>query len=105
MLDYNTRSRVLSYRFSAAHGAGLQNLLWKAIFRDHRAEFYRQWSLAVIESCVMMLPPLCLYKVLVLVERRKSTESVTDPQVWLWIACLAISKLVHFGLYTWYDRW
>ncbi|KAK2839221.1 hypothetical protein FQN49_006354 [Arthroderma sp. PD_2] len=101
ILDHNTRSKVLSERFSASQTVDSLNPLWKAIIRDHRANFYRQWMLAIIESCVMMLPPLCLFKILVLLERRTSDERIGGPEVWLWVACLAIAKLIHFGLDTW----
>lgn len=101
LLDRNTRSKVLSERFSAFQTVDFLNPLWKAIIRDHRANFYRQWALAVVESCFMILPPLCLYKILVLLEHRTSVDSSSD-QIWLWVACLAVSKLIHFGLDTWY---
>ncbi|PLB52306.1 P-loop containing nucleoside triphosphate hydrolase protein [Aspergillus steynii IBT 23096] len=99
--DHSTRSKVLLERFAAFQTVGWQNPLWKAIIRDHRAAFARQWSLAVVESGFMMLPPVCLYKVLVLLEGRTSAQSAADTEVWLWVACLAISKLIHFGLDTW----
>ena len=49
----------------------------------------------------MMLPPLCLYKILVLLEHQTSAGSSSNAEVWLWVACLAVSKLIHFGLDTW----
>ncbi|EFR00574.1 hypothetical protein MGYG_09020 [Nannizzia gypsea CBS 118893] len=98
-LGHNTRSKVLLERFSAVQSVDSRNPLWKAIIRDHRANFYRQWLLAIVESCAMMLPPLCLYKILVLLERQSSASA--GPGVWLWVACLLISKLIHFGLDTW----
>ena len=92
---------MLSERFSAFQIVNFLNPLWKTIIRDHCAVFYRQWSLAVIESCFMMLPPLCLYKILVLLEHQTSAGSSSNAEVWLWVACLAVSKLIHFGLDTW----
>ena len=102
VLDHATRSRTLKDRFSTGSiPYSGKSPLWKAVLWDHYAVFARQWVLAVMESVVMMLPPVCLYKVLSLLEQRSLDKPTNDsPELWLWISCLAVSKLLHVMLDT-----
>jgi hypothetical protein len=50
-----------------------------------------------------MLPPLCLFKLLSLLEKRSSLEN-SDIDLWLWVAFLGLSKVTHLGFETWYVR-
>ena len=52
-----------------------------------------------------MLPPICLYKIISLLEERASNvhsyNSRENSTLWFWVLSLTVSKAVHVGL----DKW
>jgi hypothetical protein len=101
-LDDDTRSSSLQSRFQSNFVSGKQEQpLWYQVFEYHWKTIIMQWILTGVESFAMMLPPLCLFKILSLLEKRSSLEN-GDVDLWFWVACLGLSKAVHLGFETWY---
>lgn len=82
---------------------GLQSLttgLWRALARDHYNSLFRQWSVAFVESCFMMLPPLCLYKLLSTLESAPPGRAL-QSRAMFWMFGLVVAKMVSAGLDAW----
>jgi hypothetical protein len=101
-LDNDTRSSSLQNRFHASLVSSKQEQpLWYQVFNYHWRTIIKQWTLTVVESFAMMLPPLCLFRLLSLLEKRGSLEN-GDIDLWFWVACLGLFKAIHLGFETWY---
>ena len=101
-LDDDTRSRRLHSRFRSSTAWTKQRQpLWYRVFKYHWKIIAKQSILTAVESFAMMLPPLCLYKLLSLLEKRSSLEN-GDMDLWFWVACLGFSKVIHLGFETWF---
>jgi hypothetical protein len=101
-LDDDTRSSSLLSRFQSSLVSSKQEQpLWYQVLNYHWRTIIKQWALTGIESFAMMLPPLCLFKLLLLLEKRSSLEN-GDIGLWFWVACLGLSKAIHLGFETWY---
>lgn len=103
-LDQTSRSEVLLDRFPAVpHTSNARGKpLWRLIFRDHRNDFLLQWGLTAIESFVMIVPQICLFNILELLQKRNGNDS-SPTGIWLYVVLLGISKIVHITLESWYD--
>lgn len=100
-LDDDTRSSHLHSRFmSSLVWSKQRQPLWYRVFKYHWKIIITQSILTSVESFAMMLPPLCLYKLLSLLEKRSSLEN-GDIDLWFWVACLGVSKVIHLGFETW----
>lgn len=78
----------------------LKTGLWRALARDHYDSLFRQWSVAFVESCFMMLPPLCLYKLLSTLESAPLGGAL-EGQALSWMAGLVVAKMVAAGMDAW----
>ncbi|KAL1311822.1 hypothetical protein AAFC00_001898 [Neodothiora populina] len=99
VLDHTTRSNNLEARFPVQEAQ--RRPLWRLIIRDHYSTIVQQWLVATIESVVSILPPLCMFKILSLLEKRSLEHSTDNSAIWMWSLGLANSKIVHVGLSNW----
>ncbi|KAK4497718.1 hypothetical protein PRZ48_010371 [Zasmidium cellare] len=99
-LDPATRSAELYERFTDRGLYAAKQRLWRVLAFDHHASLIRQWTVSFIESCFMMLPPLCLYKLLSLLESAPSNH-VMNSEALFWIFGLVVAKMIHAGMEAW----
>lgn len=99
VLGHAARSQNLKARFPL--DGTKERPLWRSIVRDHYAAFSQQYLIAVIESIVSIFPPVCMYKILALLEKRSLGQAYDHLAIWFWVFCLAVSKLAHVGLSNW----
>ncbi|KAF2717771.1 P-loop containing nucleoside triphosphate hydrolase protein [Polychaeton citri CBS 116435] len=107
-LDRATRSQDLQDRFPIHKLLSNSNPrgqpLWKIIISENYHTLAKQWTLAIAESIIIMSPPVCLYKVLSLLEQRvRNSSSLANDrsELLLWVLGLTISKTLHVGLDQW----
>ena len=56
--------------------------------------------MAVIESIASVIPAVCMWKMLSILENH---ASLSPTEVWLWTVSLALSKVLHVGLENWLE--
>ena len=115
LLDQARKSRGLEYDDLPAlgHGTRSQDLntafpsnevttrpLWRVIVSHHFVRVCQQWTVAIVESIASVIPAVCMWKILSILEDSTSLDRTT---VWLWVMCLAISKILHVGLENWLE--
>jgi hypothetical protein len=113
LLDQARRSRGIEYDDLPAlgHAVRSQDLnaafqmneitnrpLWRIIVNHHFTCLCRQWTVAVVESIASVIPAVCMWKVLSLLE---DPTPLHPTAIWLWVAFLAISKVLHVGIANW----
>lgn len=99
-LDHGHRSMGLHRRFLAKNLQSLESGLWRALVRDHYDSLIRQWMVALVESCLMMVPPLCLYKLLSTLESTPPGHAL-EGQALYWMLGLVLAKMVSAGVDAW----
>ena len=56
--------------------------------------------MAIVESIISVIPAVCMWKMLSILEDSASLE---PTEVWLWAISLALSKILHVGLENWLE--
>lgn len=97
-LGHATRSQDLNAAFPS-NEVTVQPL-WRIIVNNHFARICQQWGVAIVESIVSVIPAVCMWKMLSILEGSASLESTG---VWLWAISLALSKILHVGLENWLE--
>lgn len=63
--------------------------LWRIIVSQHFACLFWQWTVAILESIASVIPAVCMWKILSILEDPTPLRPTT---IWLWVVCLAGSK-------------
>lgn len=95
-LGHAARSQDLDAAFRSREIT--KNPLWRVIVSHHLACICWQWTVAIAESVASVVPSICMWKVLSILEEPTSSHSTT---IWLWVMCLTLSKVLHVGLENW----
>jgi hypothetical protein len=97
-LGHTTRSQDLNTAFPSNEVT--LRPLWRVIIQHHFARVCQQWAVAIIESFTSVIPAVCMWKLLSTLENPTSPDTTA---VWLWVVCLALSKILHVGLENWLE--
>lgn len=103
LLDVSMTTSNLHERFRNAVAASpKKSHLFRVIFKASKSLFIRLWSLTILESFLAILPQVCMYKILSLLEERDVSEAESvDKTVWFWVAGLGIAKLSYLEINAW----
>ena len=97
-LGHAVRSQALNIAFPSKDVTKWP--LWRVIVDHHFARISKQWIVAIVESIASVIPAVCMWKILTLLENPTPLDPTT---VWLWVICLAGSKVLHVGLENWLE--
>jgi len=97
-LGHAVRSQALNIAFPSKDVA--KQPLWRVIVTHHFARISKQWIVAIVESIISVIPAVCMWKILTILEDSTPLDPTT---VWLWVICLAGSKVLHVGLENWLE--
>lgn len=97
-LGHATRSQDLNAAFPSDQVN--TRPLWRVIVNHHFARVCQQWIVAVVESFTSVIPAVCMWRILSILE---NSTSLDPTAVWLWVICLAVSKILHVGLENWLE--
>lgn len=99
VLGHATRSQELDAVFPSDEVT--TRPLWRVIVSHHFTRICQQWTVAIIESIVSVIPAVSMWKILSILEN--NTTSLDPAAVWLWVICLALSKVLHVVLENWLE--
>lgn len=97
-LGQATRSQDLNTAFPSHEVASRP--LWRIIVSHHFARVCQQWAVAIVESFASVIPAVSMWRILSILENPASLDPNT---LWLWVVCLAVSKVLHVGIENWLD--
>lgn len=96
-MDHYTRARDLSEAWGQEQHA---SRLWIEVFLAHRAKFFTQWFLTLLQAFGSFAPQFVIYHILQILERRVVGQAI-GSEAWVWVLMLTLATI---GA-AWNDAW